>query len=777
MAQAPLLPAQGRRFRWIAPAGLAALWTVVCAAWLGWQMYRLPAGVAPSWMRGLIWGIALLWALGLGLLSLASILRPSTLRQVEAPASQEPPHRLPIRGPGGNRGNINAHTNINGNDEVAHHLLFTALRASANAVVITDVQGRIRWANPAFTELTGYSLEEALGQTPRILKSGKNPPEFYQQLWDTILSGRVWHTEEAINRRKDGTLYTEQMTITPVMDEQGQITHFIAVKLDISRRKEMEAQLAEARDKALEASRLKSEFLANMSHEIRTPLNGIIGMIDLLLDTDLDPEQREFAETVRTSGDSLLSIINEILDFSKIEAGRLELEAQPFSLNECIAEALDILAPKAANKRLELAYYVDASVPDMMIGDVTRLRQVLVNLVGNAVKFTEQGEVVVTVKGRPRDGGRIELEFAVKDTGIGIHPEQLSLLFQPFTQVDASTTRRFGGTGLGLTISKRLAEMMGGAMWVESEPDVGSCFYFTILATPSMAQAPPRSLWEPALLAGRRLLIVDDNATNRLILGRYAESWGMDYVSVPSAAAALAALAQSSDFDVAVLDMRMPNMDGLQLAEAIHALPIGNTLPLVLLTSVGWQDGQATGRYFAAHLTKPIKAHQLARVLVSVLGAGPPDRGERGARSDRLLFDRLGDRHPLRVLVAEDNLVNQRVAVRMLERLGYLPDVANNGLQVLAALAHTPYDVILMDVQMPELDGIETTRRIRQEVDPARQPLIIAMTAHALEGDRELCLHSGMDDYISKPVRVETLALVLEQLLTRPRGVARHGGG
>ena len=620
------------------------------------------------------------------------------------------------------------------------------------------------YVNPFFTQIFGYSVADTIDREALYEKVYPDPVyrEHVKTAWQADFAERdgFWRMQaEALTVRcKDGTDKMVRVNGVVLPDNRVLMTHE-----DITPLIKTQKALQVAKDAAEAATATKSQFLANMSHEIRTPLNGIIGMTGLLISTDLTSEQRRYAEAVRGSGEILLALITDILDFSKIEALKMELEKQPLNVTECVEEALELVAQKAAEKKLELNNFIE-KIPSDYIGDVTRLRQILVNLLGNAIKFTDQGEVNLSVSGQVRDKGQYQLHFSVRDSGIGISSEHQDRLFQSFKQVDASTTRKFGGTGLGLAISKKLAELMGGNMWVESSgvPGQGSTFHFTILAeTTGQPVSNKNEARDLALLKGRRILIVDDNETGRAILVRQTAAWTLLPTAVSSGPEALKLLRGLKPFDLAILDLQMPEMDGSMLAKEIRRLPAGKKMPLILLSSIGYQAPVSAQVQFSAFLVKPVKSSSLFDALTGAMGK------HLAVKTPRLRHEpydlAMGRRHPLRILVAEDNVVNQQVAAGMLGKIGYRVDVVADGREVLEALQRQTYDVILMDGQMPEMDGEQATLEIRKRRLKAGQPRIIAMTANVQKGDRERYLALGMDDYLAKPIRIADLVRVLRQ--------------
>ncbi len=622
-----------------------------------------------------------------------------------------------------------------------------------------------KMCNPAFEHLFGTARKRSSGG---LCSNCLRTPELRAEIGVNRAKSRGGKTTHIVTRRRrsDGSLVDVEAYSVPLGPE-GAPTGAVLLYQDITERRRAEEALLRAKEEAEAASRAKSEFLANMSHEIRTPMNGIMGMTELVLDTDLDADQREYLNLAKVSADSLLSLINDILDYSKIEAGKLDIETIDFNLSDCIGETMKTLSLRAHQKGLELAFQIEPDVPDALAGDPGRLRQIIINLVGNAIKFTESGEVVLSVRNDAR-AEDVRLLFTVADTGIGIPHDKQASIFEAFSQADGSMTRKYGGTGLGLTISSRLVQLMGGRIWVDSELGKGSRFHFT--SHFKMQKSPVRKIIprDPSTLRDMGVLVVDDNATNRQILVKLLANWHMVPTVADSAANAMTILSEAKglgrDFPLILLDAQMPDVDGFALAEYIKRHPDWETATVMMLSSAGQRGDALRCRELgvAAYLTKPVRQAELLDAILTALGTRPRNETRPALVTRHSLRE---SRNRLRILLAEDNAVNQLVALRLLEKCGHTVVVAANGKKALEALDKDSYDLILMDIQMPEMNGWEATRAIRErERESGGHIPIVAMTAHAMKGDEEKCLASGMDDYLTKPIRTAELLAALDRI-------------
>jgi two-component system sensor histidine kinase/response regulator len=653
------------------------------------------------------------------------------------------------------------------------NMLRTLIDSLPDLIYAKDVNCKFLLANEACCRVMGTDPVRVVGKDdfdffPRELAQG-----FYDDELKIIQSGEPLLNREETVLYHDGRSSSVLTTKVPLRDASGRVVGIMGIGRDITERVQAENNLRAARALAESANRAKSEFLANMSHEIRTPMNGVIGMSELMLDTQLEAVQRDYAETIRDCGRALLTVINDILDFSKIEAGKLELENIDMDLRDAVRDVARVLALQAHAKGLELTMDIDAKVPEMVKGDPGRLRQILLNLGGNAVKFTSKGEVSLEIHVLESDDSGTLLRCEVRDTGVGIPADRLSSLFQPFMQVDASTTRRFGGTGLGLSIVRKLVELMNGETGVESQENVGSRFWFTARFGVASATGPKLQRVAPSELKGRRMLVVDDNATNRKLLAIQLEQCGMNPVLASSAKEALEHMQQAArahqPFEIALLDHDMPDYNGAELGRRINGDEQLNGTRLVLLTSSGLRgDALRFAQIgFAGYLLKPVAENDLIDCLLVVLGGSAKDWHTQTqpivTRHElRVLRSRNGRR---RLLLAEDVVVNQKVACRALEKLGYEVDVVSNGREAVAAWESGKYDLILMDCQMPEMDGYEATREIRRR-EPANEHIpIVALTAHAMKGADEQCREAGMDDHLTKPIDREAMDRCLRRYL------------
>lgn len=645
-------------------------------------------------------------------------------------------------------------------------VLSRAVEQSPSAVIITNPAGLIEYVNPRFHEMTGYSSDEVIGQTPRILKSGHTSRKQYKELWKTIKSGNEWQGEFK-NVKKNGEFYWEHAVISPVKNSAGEITHFLGNKENITERKRTQEELHKAKEDAEQANRTKSEFLANMSHEIRTPLNGIIGMTHLLSSTELEPKQQNYAAKINSSSKILLGLVNDVLDFSKIEAGKLDIESVEFELDQILADISNIIAFKAEDKSLELLFDVDPLIPCNLRGDPLRLNQVLLNLISNAVKFTNSGEVIVKIRSINATEKKLTLEFSVSDTGIGLSEEQVDKLFSPFTQVDSSTTRKFGGTGLGLSICKKLVELMNGNILVTSEINKGSCFQFT--ADFMFSKTEEKFTWKlPLELKNLRILVVDDSQLALEIMKFQLISFGFSVEVASGGYQALEILnstGKDNPFQLVIMDWKMPELNGLETARLIKESEQISVLPLIIMHSIIQWDSvklQAEKFNIDGYLSKPVNRSILFDTIINTCITSHQITHITMPENEKPESGPITSNY--QILLAEDNEINQEVAKELLENNGFQVTIANNGVEVMDLLGKIDVDLILMDIQMPEMDGFETSNAIRL-MEKYQDLPIVAMTANAFSSDRERCLDAGMNDHIAKPIDPNKLISTLHHFL------------
>lgn len=637
---------------------------------------------------------------------------------------------------------------------------YLAIVENARDVIFIFRDRKILYINDVAVEILGYRKEQLLRMDYINLfpEPDRSRIEEYSQKLDTEASERCSCVAALLTAKGEKLIC--DFDVKKI--RYGGSFAYMAIIHDITEFQQNLDKLTDLNREAEAASRIKSDFLAVLSHEIRTSLNGVLGMSNLLLNTELNALQQDYAENIRLSGENMVEIINDVLDFARMDSGKLEITNEPFSLQTSIEEVIDVLAFRAVEKELDLIYFIDKDVPENIISDALRLRQVLLNLTSNAIKFTESGEIFISVKLLDRHDDSATLRFQVKDTGIGIESKRLPHLFEPFVQAGNATSRKYGGTGLGLAISQRLIRMMGGEIWAESEPGKGSAFFFNIkVMVPVTEEAEPKGGEEVAELKDRRVLIVDDNETNCSIIKKYIEGWGMTGITAGSGNEALELLDREGPFHLAVLDYHMPGMNGIQLARKIRIRGRYENLPVILLSSMD-EGMEYPTDLVSARLIKPVKSKSLFNEVLQIMTDVQKKAKQTKIHENQIDTD-LSKRLPLQILVAEDNPVNQKLAISLLNLMGYKPDAAANGLEVLRMMENKEYDMILMDLQMPEMSGMDAAQRIFEDYPPEKRPCIIAITANALLGDKEKCFEIGMVDYMAKPIRIHELQNVIEK--------------